>query len=150
MSTDRLVDVAVTRSFPQPIAAAWHRAFTTTSEEQREKHVLATLDATLRTLGALVAADYTRGEPDSAVYSVTFLRRPSLGHWVVFLREATAALAHREAHDIFFAELIDWLWEAPGRVSENGRVLEGLVELRNRIAHNEPPPDAEALAEFPS
>ena len=52
MSTNRSIDVTVKTRFPHPVAAAWRRAFVTTSDADRIKHLLACFDILLRTLGS--------------------------------------------------------------------------------------------------
>lgn len=141
MSTDRSIDLAVSRGFPQPVAAAWRRAFVPTSPAGRTTHLLAFAEVLFRTLGSFMALDYLAGgRCDRVDRQLLQLRRPSLGSWQSLVRDCILAVASRDRSERFFVEAADWyLGERRDEPSEVAGQLTALVELRNELAHGQAP-----------
>ena len=139
MSTNRIIDLTVKEAFPQPVAAAWHRALVTTSDTDRVKHLLACFEVLLRTLGSYFILDYLRGPRNQHVEELfAKLEKPSLGHWVGLIRHSLVAIREREGLDPFFPEAADWYFDKKGKPTEIARKIDGLVTLRNKESHDTP------------
>jgi hypothetical protein len=132
------------RSLPMPLREIYQRAITARNPVDRHMRALALAEAGLRLaasarLGVALAVGL---EPDSALArSLRGARRPTLGHWVGFLREATFYLQARpDAERLPLAGTHEELLEARalpaveaclGRAfrAELAPLLEGEVEI---------------------
>ncbi len=136
MTGSRIVDHTARQRFPQPAAAAWRRVSLATSDLERARQALAFIEVLLRTLAGLLLADYLRGLRDPSVDArVERLVRPSLGTWLALVRQLSGYLASRGEPAAFMAEAGLWLRDSRGRATEASKLLDGLVEIRNRLAH---------------
>ena len=137
----------VTESFPHPVAAAWHRALSRTSDSERLKHGLATFEVLLRTLGAALLLDYLRGVRTPAVDALLKqLDKPSLGHWVGLIRETARALNDRASEEVFFGPAGAWYFTTRGKPTEIANRIDALVTISNQDVHERPPPQARRRA----
>ena len=137
----------VSESFPYPVAAAWHRALSRTSDSERLKHGLATFEVLLRTLGAALLLDYLRGVRTPAVDALLKqLDKPSLGHWVGLIRETARALNDRASEEVFFGPAGAWYFTTRGKPTEIANRIDALVTLRNQDVHETPTSAGPALA----
>ena len=134
MSTSRVLDQEVAASFPQPLAAVWHRVTQALSSADRLGALTDACDLLLRTLTGIMAVDYLRG-PASPDVEHVLLRivqgRPALGVWMQLLRALGDALARRE--HTFVEEHREW-WQALKK-SNGLRAFDTMIELRNVVAH---------------
>ena len=134
LASPHVIDQTVRRSFPHPIAAAWHRASLANSDAERVKRLLFCLEVLCRCLSALVLNDYLRGPPARQVEELlTKLARPSLGHWVGLTREILRVLGQREER--FLVEAVPWYFTERGKPTKSAQLLDDLVTLRNQEAH---------------
>ena len=120
------IDDRVRETFPQPIAAAWHRVLAATSGADRIRQQLACLEVLFRTVGCFCALDYIRG-PRVEKVDLLFetLKKPTMGHWVTFIREAIRAIRNRDGQ-AFFQEPSGWYFDALGKPSEAAQKINGL------------------------
>ena len=134
MSTSRVLDQEVAASFPQPLAAVWHRVTQALSSADRLGALTDACELLLRTLTGMMAVDYLRG-PASPDVEHVLLRivqgRPALGVWMQLLRALGDALARRE--HTFVEEHREW-WQALKK-SNGLRAFDTMIELRNVVAH---------------
>lgn len=134
VSTSRVLDQEVAATFPQPLAAVWHRVTQALSSADRLGALTDACDLLLRTLTGIMTVDYLRG-PASPDVEHVLLRivqgRPALGVWMQLLRALGDALARRE--HTFVEEHREW-WQALKK-SNGLRAFDTMIELRNVVAH---------------
>jgi cysteine-rich repeat protein len=132
LSQSATFDRVVRERAPHPIAAAWARVLIAHGPAEQLITLGAFVDVLLRLLNALVLPDYLRGPPrDDVEQRLLRLSRPSLGVLAGLYRATCDTLAARG--DVFWADPVDaaCAGDAPA-----ARALERLVELRNRVAHD--------------
>ena len=143
----RMVANIVRRSFPYPIASAWHRVALATADAERIRQLTAFQEVLLRTLAALLLPDYLRGDPASRIEDVIpRLGRASLGTWVELVRETVRTLERRASPPVFMPEALPWYFDARGKPSAAAQQLDQLVRLRNRASHDAPVTGAGEIA----
>ena len=129
----------VRQRMPYPIASAWQRAGLSVSDSERIDHLIYCLEITLRTLVAFLLPDYYRAShSDKIDKMISDLSRPSLGIWVGLLRELIKFLYSREDGQSFLEESYLWFFTSNGKPADPSKLLNKLVEFRNRIAHDGP------------
>jgi hypothetical protein len=169
-SADISFDHEVIEHLPLVVARPLHALLAETEPDRVVRQAEQLVDLTMRFLGLICQADYYShpgwfdGKLNVAIDSK--LRRPSLGHWIEFVREAIAS-ARRAKVDLFLHQLPD-AWEeldqkkqhanSSTQYDEVGRVvlrpgklstLEWLSSARNAYAHSRRShEDAHAAAEF--
>ncbi|MDQ7823910.1 MAG: hypothetical protein RDV48_14010 [Candidatus Eremiobacteraeota bacterium] len=98
------------------------------------------------TLGSLLRGPVTA---EHATFLLSFLPRPSLGTWNAVLRETLSA-HHTRPEDLFLPEIYHFYFKANKKQSENAKIIDELINERNRLAHGggpSSPKDCEAKAE---
>ena len=128
-------DEAITTSYPLPIAAAWHTAIRRLEPEARAQSLYAAAEVSLRTVTAILLADYLRGRRVAAAdQAITELHEPTQGHWSKAVAALTAAILTRATPAPFFPELAPWARSVADDESARG-LARRLVELRNASSH---------------
>jgi serine/threonine protein kinase len=144
----RVLDRTVIELMPRPIAAAWQCVRTATETGERLPRLITAYEVTLRTLVAFLLPDYVRGPADpKAEEALEALRRPSLGHYLALLRHVARAMEARSGPPPFLGDAVEWLRTGPGSGTGAARMLDELLEQRNRLAHGAPLSAADAAAQ---
>jgi len=142
----KLIDQTIRRRFPHPIAAAWHRVSLATTDADKIKRLLACLEVYARTLAGVLVADYLTGPPNDSVEKFLHkLDKPSLGHWIGTIRSIIKYQKKAKTVAPFIPEAIDW-YLTKGRPSDQAKLLDELVQLRNDEAHGRALSAAETAA----
>jgi serine/threonine protein kinase len=139
VSTNRITDRTIIEHFPHPIAAAWRHTLAATNDVDRLKRLFFCYETTLRTLASIILLDYLQGpRTDRVDRLIENLETPSLGHWATLIRDSLTAIHSRDETGTFFPEALDWFFDQNGPKKSIIEVLETLVQLRNKDAHDTP------------
>jgi serine/threonine protein kinase len=130
----REITEKVTSRYPQPIAIAWRKISTEVDEGRRAMRLLECLEHLLRTLGALVLADYLSGPSAESVEALLAgdLSKLTIGGRVNLLKELSKALEERS--DRFLYEFPGW-WQKPA----TEKLLSRLRGKRDERSHGVAP-----------
>ena len=130
---------AVVRTYAPPFLAEPYRAMTNGafSDADRVRHGLSFVENTARYLAALQAVEARAAGVECGSLTRLFekLDKPSLGDWVQAADGLSRTLVSRS--DLVAPEVSGVLRDRDGNLTEAGRSLAALVELRNRGAHDQ-------------
>jgi serine/threonine protein kinase len=129
---------------PQPIAAAWNRVAFGKDDSDKVRRLVVCYETILRTIVALLLADYVRGTPSPQVDSaLRKLEKPTFGAWFGLLRELILHLGKRQDPQPFIPEVRNWFFTSADKPTPVAKTLERLVHTRNVVVHDDTDPTPE-------
>jgi len=129
--------------YPFPLAYTYISMKNAEESKAKLDKSIEVLESIVKYLAIISSQSFLRGPLDAehATFILSFLPRPSLGTWNALLREVLSS-HHTKPEELFVPEIYHFYFKSNRKVSDNARIIDDLINERNKIAHGGGPATA--------
>ena len=124
-------------SLPAPIALSLNKAAQNIEEAGRMHDLCSALERFTRYLVAIAQAEYCAYGKDQKVNSTIIVTEQPIANGNALRRSGAIFQFLRKQKKAFTSEIIDWYFDRKGKETEAIRLLNSLIERRNKFIHKE-------------